>query len=50
MNKREEILLDKALEYKKQYKDCAWWKFRERRDLYKSWQSTLELIFMYDSK
>jgi hypothetical protein len=41
---KEEILLKKALDYKTQYKECAWWKFTERRELYKLWQSALELL------
>ena len=42
MNK-EEVFLNMALDYKKQYKECAWWKFKKRNELYKSWQSALGL-------
>jgi len=50
MDKREEIFLNKALEYKKQYRECAWWKFRKSRELYKNWQSALDLMVKYGSK
>ena len=50
MDKREEIFLNKALDYKRQYKECVWWKFRKRRELYKSWQSALDLMVKYGSK
>ena len=41
---REEMFLDMALDYKKQYKQCAWWKFKKRNDLYNCWQRTLLLM------
>jgi len=44
MDKREETFLNIALDYKKQYKECAWWKFKKRNELYKSWQSALHLL------
>ena len=30
--------LNMALSYKKQYKECAWWKFKKRKKLYKVFQ------------
>ena len=50
LDKREEIFLDKALKYKREYRKCAWWKFKKRRKLYKSWQSALDLMVMYGTK
>ena len=47
MNKREETFLNMALYYKYQYKECAWWKFKKRHELYKSWQSALDLMMRY---
>ena len=47
MNKREETFLNMALDYKNQYKECAWWKFKKRHELYKSWQSALDLMMRY---
>ena len=46
-DKREEAFLNMALDYKKQYKECAWWKFKKRNKLYKSWQSALQLMMRY---
>ena len=50
MDKREEIFLNMALDYKRQYNDCAWWKFKKRIELRKSWQSALELMIRYSCK
>tara|TARA_R110000772_G_C13117285_1_gene421422 strand:- start:92 stop:241 length:150 start_codon:yes stop_codon:yes gene_type:complete len=47
MDKREETFLNMALDYKRQYNECAWWKFKKRNELYKSWQSALELMMRY---
>ena len=47
MSKREETFLNMALDYKKQYKECAWWKFKKRIELYKSYQSAFELFIRY---
>jgi len=44
---REARLLEMALDYKKKYNECAWWKFKKRNELYKSWQSALELVLRY---
>ena len=46
-DKREETFLNMALDYKKQYKECAWWKFKKRDELYKSWQIAVELMMRY---
>ena len=46
-DKREEAFLNMALDYKKQYERCAWWKFKKRNKLYKSWQSALQLMMRY---
>ena len=46
-DKREETFLNMALDYKKQYKECAWWKFKKRDKLYKSWQIAVELMMRY---
>ena len=42
MNYMERIYLDKAIFYKKEYKSTPWYKFRDRRSLYKKWHSSLE--------
>ena len=47
MSKREETFLNMALDYKKQYKECAWWKIKKRIELYKSYQSAFELFIRY---
>ena len=44
---KEAIFLEMAIDYKKQYKECAWWKFKKRNELYKSWQRALELMIRY---
>ena len=47
LDKWEETFLNMALDYKKQYKECAWWKFKKRIELYKSYQSAFELFIRY---
>ncbi len=47
---REERFLNKALEYKKQYEECAWWKFKKRSELYRNWKSSLDLMMRYAKK
>lgn len=47
MTDREERFLNKALDYKKQYEECAWWKFQKRSELYRNWQSALDLMIRY---
>jgi len=44
---REARFLEMAIDYKEQYKSCAWWKFKKRNELYKSWQSALQLMMRY---
>jgi hypothetical protein len=48
-NKKEEMFLNMALDYKNQYEKCAWWKFRKRDKLYKNWTSALELMVRYSN-
>ena len=45
-SKREEIFLDKAIKYKKDYQDCSWWKFRKKRKLYDKWQKSLSIMML----
>jgi hypothetical protein len=47
---RETRFLEMALDYKKQYNECAWWKFKKRNELRKSWESALELMIRYSGK
>jgi len=49
MKKREQVFLEKAIEYKKMYKQCSWWKFRRRRELYRLWKSSLGLMVKYSA-
>jgi hypothetical protein len=44
MSKKEEILLNLALNYKKEYLSCPWWKFIKKNRLYNQWQDTLDTI------
>jgi hypothetical protein len=42
--KKEEILLELAIKYKKEYFACPWWKFRKKSKLYHQWQDTLDTV------
>jgi hypothetical protein len=44
---KEETFLQLALDYKNQYNECAWWKFKKRHKLYKSWKGALQLVLRY---
>jgi hypothetical protein len=44
MSKKEELLLEMGLKYKKEYLSCPWWKFRKKNRLYNQWQNTLDTI------
>lgn len=44
---REARFLEMAIDYKGKYKSCAWWKFKKRNELYKSWQNALQLMMRY---
>lgn len=44
MNIKEQELLKLAIEYKKEYENTSWWKFRKINKAYNNWQRTLELI------
>lgn len=44
MSKYEEILLEVALKYKKEYLSCPWWKFRKKNKLYNKWQDKIDTI------
>jgi len=44
MNKYEEILLEVALKYKKEYLSCPWWRFRKKNKLYHKWQDKIDII------
>jgi len=44
MDERQQAYLNMALEYKKKYKECSWWKFKKRRYLKSMWKSGLDLI------
>lgn len=41
------IYVKMALQYKKRYEECSWWKFKKRNNLYKSWQHCLNLIIKH---
>jgi hypothetical protein len=45
-NQKEEAFLRMALAYKKQYEECACWRFKKREELYKNWKSALDLMMM----
>ena len=47
METREETFLRMALEFKKQYEETAWWKFKKRIELKKSWYSARECMIRY---
>ena len=47
METREETFLRMALEFKKQYEETAWWKFKKRAELKKSWYSARECMIRY---
>lgn len=50
LNIKEEVFLNMALQYKEQYDLTSWWKFKKRNELYKKWQSALELTVKYSTK
>lgn len=47
LNKKEETFMKMAIEYKKQYEECDWWKFKKRNELYKSHLSAINLMVRY---
>ena len=44
MDKKEEAFLNMAVAYKKQYEECAWWRFKKKNELFNSWQSALQMM------
>lgn len=44
MNNKERIYLERALFYKKEYKDTPWYRFKRRNYLFSMWQSSLDLM------
>jgi len=47
MDSRAVTFLDMALDYKKQYENTPWWRFKKRRELKKDWYSARELMMRY---
>jgi len=50
MDRRAEIFLEMAGQYKRKYEACAWWKFKKKHSLYKDWQNALDLVIKHDIK
>jgi len=44
MDAREQELLKLAIEYKEEYEDTKWWKFRKKNKAYENWQRSLRLM------
>lgn len=44
MNSMEEAFLNLALDYKRQYEECAWWRLSRRRELLRLWRSAANLM------
>jgi hypothetical protein len=47
MKTAEDRFIDIALDYKRQYDKCAWWRFKRRHDLFSLWQGALALAIRY---
>ena len=50
MDKREEIFLNMALDYRGEYNKCKWWQFKKKDKLWRNYQSALELALRYVNK
>ena len=46
----EELYLEKALDNKKKYEQCSWWKFKERKCYYNEWKYAMKLMVKYSKK
>ncbi|MBC8306667.1 MAG: hypothetical protein H8E55_64280 [Pelagibacterales bacterium] len=47
MKSRGNLFLDMALEYKREYDNCPWWRIFKKQGLYASYESALELAMKY---
>lgn len=45
----EEHFLNMALDFKKQYENTVWWKFKKRKELKRNWYVARECMVKYSN-